>query len=102
MKKTIEIQQAPIIATFLFSFDTLTFVLGRIAILDIFTLTFMLLGFYWYFTGHSYSQRTWDGTGLSDQDHWRGWFCGHRRRSSIPMYQESREGRHLERVLQMV
>jgi dolichyl-phosphate-mannose-protein mannosyltransferase len=54
MKKTSKFQQAPIIATFLFSFDTLTFVLGRIAILDIFALTFMLLGAYWYFTGHPY------------------------------------------------
>jgi dolichyl-phosphate-mannose-protein mannosyltransferase len=54
MKKTSKFEQVPIIATFLFSFDTLSFVLGRIAILDIFTLTFMLLGFYWYFSGHSY------------------------------------------------
>jgi predicted membrane-bound dolichyl-phosphate-mannose-protein mannosyltransferase len=54
MKKTSKFKQVPIIATFLFSFDTLGFVLSRIAILDIFMLTFMLLGFYWYFTGHSW------------------------------------------------
>jgi dolichyl-phosphate-mannose-protein mannosyltransferase len=54
MKKTSRFKQVPLIATFLFSFETLSFVLGRIAILDIFTLTFMLLGFYWYFSGHSY------------------------------------------------
>lgn len=54
MKKTSKFEQVPIIATFLFSFDTLSFVLSRIAILDIFMLTFMLLGFYWYFSGHSH------------------------------------------------
>ena len=54
MKKITKFEQAPIIATFLLSFDTLTFVLSRIAILDIFMLTFMLLGFYWYFTNHPY------------------------------------------------
>ena len=31
-----------------------TFDISRIAILDIFALAFMLLGFYCYFTGHSY------------------------------------------------
>jgi predicted membrane-bound dolichyl-phosphate-mannose-protein mannosyltransferase len=54
MKKTAKFKAVPLIATFLFSFDTLIFVQSRIAILDIFTLTFMLLGFYWYFSGHSY------------------------------------------------
>jgi dolichyl-phosphate-mannose-protein mannosyltransferase len=58
MKKTAKFQQVPIIATFLFSFDTLSFVLGRIAILDIFTLTFMLLGFYCYYSGNSYLSAT--------------------------------------------
>jgi dolichyl-phosphate-mannose--protein O-mannosyl transferase len=38
-----------LLATFLYSFDNLVFVHSRIACLDIFVLTFMLLGFYWYF-----------------------------------------------------
>ena len=38
------------LATFLFSFDNLIFVDSRVAILDIFTLAFMLLGFYLYFS----------------------------------------------------
>jgi len=38
-----------LLATFLYSFDNLVFVHSRIAVLDIFVLTFMLLGFYWYF-----------------------------------------------------
>jgi len=54
MKKTSKFKQVPLLATFLFSFETLSFVISRIAILDIFALTFMLLGFYWYFSGHSY------------------------------------------------
>lgn len=54
MKKIAKFKAVPLIATFLFSFDTLIFVQSRIGILDIFTLTFMLLGFYWYFSGHSY------------------------------------------------
>ena len=54
MKKISKFKIAPLIATFLFSFDMLAFVQSRIAILDIFTLTFMLLGFYWYFSGHHY------------------------------------------------
>jgi dolichyl-phosphate-mannose-protein mannosyltransferase len=40
-----------LLGTFLFSFDTLVFVHSRIATLDIFVLGFMLLGFYWYFSG---------------------------------------------------
>jgi len=54
MKKLTKYQSLPLIATFLFSFDNLIFVQSRIATLDIFTLTFMLIGFYWYFSGHSY------------------------------------------------
>ena len=54
MKKIAKFKAVPLIAAFLFSFDTLIFVQSRIAILDIFTLTFMLLGFYWYFSGHPY------------------------------------------------
>jgi predicted membrane-bound dolichyl-phosphate-mannose-protein mannosyltransferase len=54
MKKITVYKSLPLIATFLFSFDNLIFVQSRIAILDIFTLTFMLIGFYWYFSGHTY------------------------------------------------
>lgn len=54
MKKITKYQSLPLIATFLFSFDNLIFVQSRIATLDIFTLTFMLIGFYWYFSGHPY------------------------------------------------
>jgi dolichyl-phosphate-mannose-protein mannosyltransferase len=54
MKKITAYRSLPLIATFLFSFDNLIFVQSRIAILDIFTLTFMLVGFYWYFSGHTY------------------------------------------------
>ncbi len=41
-------------SAFLFTFDNLVFVHGRIATLDIFMLTFMLLGVYWYFSGRYY------------------------------------------------
>jgi dolichyl-phosphate-mannose-protein mannosyltransferase len=44
----------PILSTFLFSFDSLVFIHSRIATLDIFSLGFMLLALYWYFSGHSY------------------------------------------------
>ena len=54
MKKITKYQSLPLIATFLFSFDNLIFVQSRIATLDIFALTFMLIGFYWYFSGHPY------------------------------------------------
>jgi predicted membrane-bound dolichyl-phosphate-mannose-protein mannosyltransferase len=37
------------ISTFLFSFETLIFVHSRIAVIDIFMFTFMLIGFYLYF-----------------------------------------------------
>lgn len=52
MKRVATFKMVPLIATFLFSFDNLVFVQSRIAILDIFALTFMLLGLYWYFSGH--------------------------------------------------
>jgi len=44
----------PILSTFLLSFDNLVLVHSRIATLDIFCLGFMLLGLYWYFSGHYY------------------------------------------------
>jgi predicted membrane-bound dolichyl-phosphate-mannose-protein mannosyltransferase len=43
----------PILSTFLFSFENLVFIQSRIATLDIFSLGFMLLALYWYFSGHS-------------------------------------------------
>ncbi len=51
LKKASESQLVAIIGTFLFSFDNLVFVHSRIATLDIFMLAFMLMGFYWYFSG---------------------------------------------------
>ncbi len=54
MKKLATFKMVPLVATFLFSFDNMIFIQSRIAILDIFALTFMLLGLYWYFSGHSY------------------------------------------------
>ena len=54
MKRIATYKMVPLVATFLFSFDNLVFIQSRIAILDIFALTFMLVGFYWYFSGHSY------------------------------------------------
>mgnify|MGYP001116757591 CR=1 FL=1 len=43
--------QLALIASFLYSFDNLIFVHSRIALLDIFMLTFMILGFYWCVSG---------------------------------------------------
>jgi predicted membrane-bound dolichyl-phosphate-mannose-protein mannosyltransferase len=54
MKRLATYKMVPLVATFLFSFDNLVFVQSRIGILDIFALTFMLLGLYWYFSDHSY------------------------------------------------
>jgi predicted membrane-bound dolichyl-phosphate-mannose-protein mannosyltransferase len=48
----------PIVAAFLFSFDNLAFVQSRIATLDIFTVALMIVGFYWYFSGHTYLSAT--------------------------------------------
>lgn len=54
MKRIAGYKMVPLVATFLFSFDNLVFIQSRIATLDIFALTFMLLGLYWYFSGHSH------------------------------------------------
>jgi len=54
MKRVSNEPVIPILSTFLLSFDNLMFVHSRIATLDIFSLGFMLLGLYWYFSGHSY------------------------------------------------
>ena len=51
LKKTSKSPVIGLLGTFLFSFDTLVFVHSRIATLDIFVLGFMLVGFYWYFSG---------------------------------------------------
>ncbi len=52
MKRLATYKMVPLVSTFLFSFDNLVFIQSRIAILDIFALTFILLGLYWYFSGH--------------------------------------------------
>lgn len=54
MKRIASYKMVPLVSTFLFSFDNLVFVHSRIATLDIFAVTFMLLGLYWYFSGHSF------------------------------------------------
>jgi predicted membrane-bound dolichyl-phosphate-mannose-protein mannosyltransferase len=54
MKKITHYQMVPLVAAFLFSFDNIVFIQSRIAILDIFTLTFMLIGVYCYFSDHVY------------------------------------------------
>ena len=53
LKKTAGNPMIALMGAFLFSFDTLVFVHSRIATLDIFVLGFMLLGFYWYFSGRT-------------------------------------------------
>ena len=50
MKRISTIDTIPILSTMLFSFDNLAFVHSRIATLDIFSLGFMLVGLYWYFS----------------------------------------------------
>jgi dolichyl-phosphate-mannose-protein mannosyltransferase len=52
--KNVAGKKVALIGAFLFSFDSLIFALSRIGMLDIFTLTFMLLGFYLYFAGRPY------------------------------------------------
>ena len=54
MKRLSNQELIPILATFLFSFDNLAFVHSRIATLDIFSLGFLLVGLYWYFSGRYY------------------------------------------------
>ena len=54
LKRLSTYKSVPLLGVFLFSFDNLVFVHSRIATLDIFTLSFMLLGIYWYFDGHPY------------------------------------------------
>jgi len=54
LKKVTTYKSVPLLGVFLFSFDNLVFVHSRIATLDIFTVAFMIIGIYWYFSGHSY------------------------------------------------
>jgi len=54
LKQVSTYDSIPLVGTFLFSFDNLAFVQSRIAILDIFMLSFLLVAFYFYFSGHSY------------------------------------------------
>ncbi len=58
MKRISNESVIPILSTFLLSFDNLVFVHSRIATLDIFSVGFMLLGLYWYFSGHPYLSAT--------------------------------------------
>lgn len=54
LKKVSEYNFVPLLGTLLLSFDNLTFVHSRIGTLDIFTVAFLILGVYWYFSGHPY------------------------------------------------
>lgn len=51
IKKASKKPALALVSAFLFSCDNLIFVHSRIATLDIFLLAFILLGFYWYFSG---------------------------------------------------
>jgi predicted membrane-bound dolichyl-phosphate-mannose-protein mannosyltransferase len=42
----------PLLATFLFASENMSFVMGHIAMLDVFCITFMLLGFFFYLRGN--------------------------------------------------
>jgi predicted membrane-bound dolichyl-phosphate-mannose-protein mannosyltransferase len=54
MKRLTSAKWVPLIATFMFTFDSLVFVHSRIATLDIFFVGFMLMGFYFYFANRPF------------------------------------------------